>query len=52
MAWGNVQYLPFLKILRYQMIAAKRMMGDSTKKSPCFCTQLLFKLSMMVYALS
>ena len=34
------------------LIAAKRIIGLSTKKSPCFWTHVLLRLSMMVYALS
>ena len=38
----KVQYLPPWQILRNQM------MGDSMKKSPCFCIHVRFRLSMMV----
>lgn len=49
---GKVQYLPSLYTRRNQMMAAKRMVGDSTKKSPCFAAHDRLRLSMMLYELS
>ena len=34
------------------MMAASRMIGDSTKKSPCFCIQVLFRFNKITYAYS
>ena len=48
MAWGKVQYLPFLWILRYHIILANRMIGDSTKKSPCLEIHVRFKFNIIV----
>ena len=35
--------------MRYQIMAAKRIIGDSTKKSPCFSIHVRFKFKRMVF---
>src|SRR6188768_3209271 len=46
--WGSVQYFPDSYFRRNQMIAVTKLMGDSTKKSPCFFIQSRFRPSMIV----
>src|SRR5690554_2355301 len=35
MTWGRVQNPPSWYFRKYHIIAVKKLMGDSTKKSPC-----------------
>ncbi len=40
--WCNVQNSPSLYFRKYQIMAVKKLMGDSTKKSPCLLIHSLF----------